>query len=125
MIAQQTTDASANANSTKTCTIVPKLATRGMRPCRPFAESGVISLNFLVDVADNWPGRQLLAMCFPGAASWCPQCGATAGHKIATYCNMLSNFLHSILISRAGLRAADWDRGATQHGSLNLRIANE
>src|SRR5215831_13927440 len=109
IMAQQTTDASANANSTNTCTIVPKLATKGMRPCRPFAESGVISLNFLVDVADNWPGRQLLAMCFPGAASWCPQCGATAGHKIATYCNMLSNFLHSILISRAGLRAAHWD----------------
>src|SRR5215831_3396414 len=109
MMAQQTTDASANANSTKTCTIVPKFATKGMRPCRPFAESGVISLNFLVDVADNWPGRQLSAVCFPGAAPWCPQCGATAGHKIATYCIMLSNFLHDILISRAGLRAAHWD----------------
>src|SRR5215831_4651496 len=68
MMAQQTTDANANANSTKTCTTVPKLATKGMRPCRPFAESGVISLNFLVDVADDWPGRQLLAACFPGEA---------------------------------------------------------
>src|SRR5215471_4962818 len=56
MMAQQTMDASANANSTKTCTTVPKPATKEMRPCGPFAESGVISLNFLVDVADDWPG---------------------------------------------------------------------
>jgi hypothetical protein len=52
MIAQQTTEANANANSTRTCTTVPKPARRGIRLCRPFAEIGVISLNFLVDIAE-------------------------------------------------------------------------
>jgi hypothetical protein len=51
-MAQQKIEAHVSANSTNPCTTVPKPARRGIRLCRPFAEIGVISLNFLVDIAE-------------------------------------------------------------------------
>src|SRR5438093_13231083 len=98
MMAQQTTDASANPNSTKTCTTVPKPATKGMRPCRPFAESGVISLNFLVDVADGWPGRYLSPSCmFSLGGTLVPAVRRNGRTQNRAYCTMPSNFFHDIL----------------------------